>query len=152
MSHWWSSYILRRPRNFAKSSPYFWLALHRTKVRWRFRKILWFSQNIWTLPCGTLQIRIRFVRQRFDPIVETKLFWCQFVLKTSKSVKGNVQNFGRCQAPMAPVLTQALYIHINYEKIVWTGTLFYPMDFQMTTQMMTILFLLLFNYLFPITV
>ena len=27
-------------------SPYFSLALHRTKVRWRFRKILWPSQNI----------------------------------------------------------------------------------------------------------
>ena len=26
-----------------------WLALHRTKVRWRFCKILWPSQNIWTL-------------------------------------------------------------------------------------------------------
>ena len=46
---WWSSYILRRPQNFAKSSPYFWLALHKTKVRWRFRKILLSSQNIWTL-------------------------------------------------------------------------------------------------------
>ena len=33
---------------FAKSSPYFWLALHRTKVRWRFCKILRPSQNIWT--------------------------------------------------------------------------------------------------------
>ena len=43
------SYILRRPQNLAKSQPYFWLALHRTKVRWRFRKILWPSQNIWTL-------------------------------------------------------------------------------------------------------
>ena len=32
-----------------KSPPYFWLALHWTKVRWRFRKILWPSQNIWTL-------------------------------------------------------------------------------------------------------
>ena len=31
-------------QNFAKSSPYLWLAL-----RWRFRKILWPSQNIWTL-------------------------------------------------------------------------------------------------------
>ena len=41
--------MLRRPQNFAQSSPYFWLALHRTKVRWRFRKILWPSQNIWTL-------------------------------------------------------------------------------------------------------
>ena len=36
-------------KNFAKSPPYFWLALHRTKVRWRFRNILWPSQNIWTL-------------------------------------------------------------------------------------------------------
>ena len=47
--HFTYSHILRRPQNFAKSSPYFWLALHRTKVRWRFRKILWPSQNIWTL-------------------------------------------------------------------------------------------------------
>ena len=35
-------------KNFAKSPPYFWLALHRTKVRWRFCKIVWHSQNIWT--------------------------------------------------------------------------------------------------------
>ena len=38
-----SSYILRSPQNFAKSSPC------KTKVRWRFRKILWPSQNLWTL-------------------------------------------------------------------------------------------------------
>ena len=38
-----------RPQNLTKSSTYFWLALHRTKVRWRFRKILWPSGNIWTL-------------------------------------------------------------------------------------------------------
>ena len=44
-----SSYILRRPQNFAKSPPCFWLALHRTKVRWKFCKILWPSQNVWTL-------------------------------------------------------------------------------------------------------
>ena len=44
-----SSYILRRPQNFAKSSPYFWLALHRTRVRWRFLKDLWPFQNLWTL-------------------------------------------------------------------------------------------------------
>ena len=44
-----SSYILRRPQHFAKSSSYFWLALHKTKVRWRFRKFFWPSQNIWTL-------------------------------------------------------------------------------------------------------
>ena len=27
----------------------FWLAIHRKKVRWSFCKILWPSQNIWTL-------------------------------------------------------------------------------------------------------
>ena len=40
---------MRRPRNFVKSSPYFWLYVLRSKVRWRFCKILWPSQNIWTL-------------------------------------------------------------------------------------------------------
>ena len=44
-----SSYILRRPQNVAKSSPYFWLAVHRRKVRWRFHKVLWPSQDIWVL-------------------------------------------------------------------------------------------------------
>ena len=48
-SHSSSSYILRRPHNFAKSSPYFWLQYTQSKVRGRFRKILWSSQNIWTL-------------------------------------------------------------------------------------------------------
>ena len=44
-------HILRRPQNFSKSPPYFWLALHRTKVGWRFCKILWHSHNIRTLSC-----------------------------------------------------------------------------------------------------
>ena len=39
-------YILRRPQNFEKYIPYLALALHGTKVRGRFRKILWPSQNI----------------------------------------------------------------------------------------------------------
>ena len=34
---------------FAKSSPNFWLQYIRSNVRGRFRKILWPSQNIWTL-------------------------------------------------------------------------------------------------------
>ena len=54
--------ILRRPQNFVKSPPHFWLALHRTKVRWRFRKILWPSQNIWTL----LQILLQPIVARFS--------------------------------------------------------------------------------------
>ena len=32
-----------------------WHYLHRPKVRWRFRKILWPSHNIWTLRCPTPQ-------------------------------------------------------------------------------------------------
>ena len=42
-------HIFWEATKFCKSPPYFWLALHRIKVRWRFRKILWPSQNIWTL-------------------------------------------------------------------------------------------------------
>ena len=39
-----------------------------------------------------------------------KICGCQLVLRASKSVGAgdDVQNFGRCQAPVAPVLTQAL--------------------------------------------
>ena len=43
-----SSYILRRPQNFEKSSPFFCPTYVVPKVRWRFRKISWPSQNIWT--------------------------------------------------------------------------------------------------------
>ena len=52
------SYILRRPLSFATSLLYFWLALHRTKVRWRFRKILRPSQNIWTLSCNLISFHL----------------------------------------------------------------------------------------------
>ena len=34
---------------FATSSPYFWPQYIQTKVRWRYCKILWLPQNIWTL-------------------------------------------------------------------------------------------------------
>ena len=41
-----SSYILRRPQNFVKYPPYFCPMQYQSKVRWRFCKILWPSQNI----------------------------------------------------------------------------------------------------------
>ena len=64
-----SSYILRRPKNIAKSSPYFWLVLHRTKVKGRFHKILWPAQNIWTLTTP-------FFSESVKTIFETKFhFW-----------------------------------------------------------------------------
>ena len=34
-----------RPQNFAKSSPNFWQQYIQSKVRWRFRKFFWPSQN-----------------------------------------------------------------------------------------------------------
>ena len=37
---------MRRPQNFAESPPYLCLQYIQAKVRWRFRKILWPSQNI----------------------------------------------------------------------------------------------------------
>ena len=56
---WWhanpkSLYISRTVKvyitqTFVKSSPYFWLQYIQLKVRWRFRKILWPSQNTRTL-------------------------------------------------------------------------------------------------------
>ena len=70
-----------KPQHFAKSSPYFWLALHRTKVRWRFRKILGPSQNIWTLS-------EKKISQTYFPILRlraAKRFWS--ILK--------IVNFGR---------------------------------------------------------
>ena len=45
------------------------------------------------------------------PLVTYNEFWgCQIVSRTSKSAGagGDVQNFGGFQAPVAPVLTQAL--------------------------------------------
>ena len=43
-------------------------------------------------------------------VTYNELCGCQLVLRTSKSAGagGDVQNFGGCQAPVAPVLTQAL--------------------------------------------
>ena len=41
--------LIIKVQNFAKSSPNFWLYVLQSKVRWIFCKILWPSQNIWTL-------------------------------------------------------------------------------------------------------
>ena len=93
-----SSYILRRPQNFAKSSPNFWLQYIQSKVRWRFRKILWPSQNImnFTLTCNELGINlalkriwklIRLLHDKIDNVCRFSVLfkmsfleWC-FVIK-----------------------------------------------------------------------
>ena len=76
-----SSYILRRPQNFAKSPHYFWLALHRKKIRWRFRKILWPSQNIWTLTASVFDVIIYFLRYNLTTDI------IQSIFKTYPAVK-----------------------------------------------------------------
>ena len=71
----YSSYILRRPQSFAKSSPYFWQQYIQSKVRWRFCKNLWPSQNIWTLKDvdfskGSAKVRQRVFRwSRFKTLL-----------------------------------------------------------------------------------
>ena len=70
---------------FSKSSPYFWLALHRTKVRWRFLKILWPSQNIWTLFFNEIfhKLKNNIVRMLFlkwfHPIVHIAMKWVYII-------------------------------------------------------------------------
>ena len=53
-----------------------------------------------------MKLRVRLVTQN-------ELWGCQLVVRTTKSVgaRGDVQNFGGCQAPKAPVLTQALEMY-----------------------------------------
>ena len=55
-----------------------WLAVHRTRHWWRFRKILWPSQNIWTLPKAEVTF-FKKLSQRFSifyliDLVEKKLY------------------------------------------------------------------------------
>ena len=75
-------YYLRRPHNFAKSPPYFCLQYIQSKERWRFLKILWPSQNIWTLVCD---IHYRFGQKegKIFGILLLKLFWPTFRKKCS---------------------------------------------------------------------
>ena len=72
-----SSYMLRRPKKFTKSPTNIWLAVHRTNNWWRFRKIVWPSQTIWTLTIkitGRLFISIDFLcSQKYLTINFTEL-------------------------------------------------------------------------------
>ena len=79
---------MRRPQKFAKSSPYFWLQYIQSKVRGRFRKILWPSQNIWTLTvkylvCFFLQIISHRIYQ------ENQSFISNATLKTKSKLQMN---------------------------------------------------------------
>ena len=90
---------MRRPQNFEKSSPYFWLCVLWSKVRWRFCKILWPSQNIWTLSKNLF--RDYFYHNNIIKFVysEKATKFCEIftlLLTTVHTVKSNVkvlQNF-----------------------------------------------------------
>ena len=58
-------------KNFAKSSTNFWPQYIQSKVSGRFRKILWPSQNIWTLQYLAFQI----ILLRRSELVTSMKFW-----------------------------------------------------------------------------
>ena len=59
------------------------------------------------------------MKLRVPLVTKNDLCGCQLVLRTSKSAgaRGDVQNFGGCQAPAAPVLTQALVMYILFKAL-----------------------------------
>ena len=62
-------------KNFAKSSPNFWLQYIRSKVRERFRKILWPSQNIWTLKKEEKKLAVSYLRLYLTKIPRHYVSW-----------------------------------------------------------------------------
>ena len=69
--------MLRRPQNFAKYFPYFWLCVLQSKIRGRFRKILWPSQIIWTLQGQPWQTGLFELARQID-IYKFDIFWTGF--------------------------------------------------------------------------
>ena len=58
-----------------KSSPYFWLQYIQSKVRWRFRKILWPSQIIWTLNlCFSVIFNFRYPYYPWSSVLKQSYF------------------------------------------------------------------------------
>ena len=53
------------PQNFVKFPPYFCLQYIQTRVRWRFHKNLWPSQNIWTLWSVLTEISVSLSTENF---------------------------------------------------------------------------------------
>ena len=112
-----SSYILRRPQNFAKYAPYFCLQYIQTKVRWRFAKfcgllrtyeLYWVTSNIrW-------KIFSNFVPFSKSPnFINTKAKWSlffKFFVAFSEYLNFNTNTFkltkfrggGEALLPLAP--------------------------------------------------
>ena len=55
------------------------------------------------------------LKLRVPLVTKNELCGCQLLLRTAKSesARGDAQNFGKCQAPVAPVLTQAQSLTIQ---------------------------------------
>ena len=74
-----------------------WLALHGTNLQWRFPKILWPSQNIWSLPCSPNPITnsknyksqsLRIFSPIRTSITSIFLFICTFFLIKKTNLNG----------------------------------------------------------------
>ena len=110
-------FILKKPQNFAKSSPNFWLQYIQSKVRRRFRKILWPSQNIHSIREKT-QLDLIFVLH-FQPIKNVGMTWShsKVVSYTTKtrtilSYKTKIKYFGSFGWDVAVKKSKALSLHI----------------------------------------
>ena len=69
-------------KNFAKSSTNFWPQYIQSKVSGRFRKILWPSQNIWTLQIKSSKFEIWIaIYQQFDTVGELSLKIVSFLFQ-----------------------------------------------------------------------
>ena len=72
-----------------------------------------FEISNWRIAKVKYRAWVRNLKLKVPLITYIDLCGCQLVLRTSKSAGAgaDVQNFGGCQAPVAPVLTQALDMH-----------------------------------------
>ena len=68
-----SSYILRRPQNFTKSPPIICPMYCQSNNWWRFCRILWPSQNIWTLMIQNLIYRT--ILHLLEFWMKSDLYW-----------------------------------------------------------------------------
>ena len=77
------SYILRRKKKIVKSPLIIWLVVHRTNNWWRSLKILWPSQNIWTL----CQLIVKLQIQTFWTSTSKVCLWSRYILPLPQEQK-----------------------------------------------------------------
>ena len=118
--HWWRLGLLKfiynseKATKFCETSTLFWLYVVPVKISWRFHKILWPSQNIWTIKISLFsKMRAKsanLILASFVVIVVVITFWKQYqismkIVKLEKNIK-NLQG----------------ELHIQQNKVIIHGT------------------------------